>query len=158
MIFVGAFFFISCEKSAEPTGEFISTNPDGWNYDETLIFNEECDTLVDTDFYSQNLAEAPSLKNALLSVTHTYDYPYANLWLEIAYLSADSVMTDTFNITLSDKYGKWLGSGSGPVVTRADTIRFRHNPNINSQFRLRHIMRLDALADIEKVGLTFLTQ
>ncbi len=47
-------------------------------------------------------------------VRHNSEYKYRNLWLFVDHLSPDSVLTtDTVNIVLADRYGRWSGGGWG---------------------------------------------
>lgn len=133
----------SCSSSDETPGQFFTLKNARWPYGQVLTFNEAKDSVN------------AGVEEAHISVRHTSNYSYANLWVELSYNSADSTVADTFNVLLSDSYGKWLGSGSGPVVTRVDTLRLRHTPDIATSFKLRHIMRVDTLENIEEVGMSF---
>lgn len=133
----------ACSLPTEIPGEF-KVVPDGeWKYGHTFVFNEKGDTVA---------GEFEALE---FSVRHTDDYPYANLWVELNYNVGDTTASDTFNIKLANEYGKWFGNGSGPVMQHTDTIRPRLTPNPGSPLRLRHIMRVDVLTDIEQIGLTY---
>lgn len=137
--------FYSCDTAGSNPGQFYTIDDAKWAYGNTLTFNEHGDTLPGT------------VTAAAISVRHTNEYPYANLWVELSYQSADSVVSDTFNITFADEYGRWFGSGSGPVITLTDTLRPRLTPDPASKFALRHIMRVDVLTDIEQIGLALVT-
>ena len=144
MLFVVSFLASCSGKDAVPA-QFYTIENAQWPYDKTFVFNEKGDTL-------------PGQVKALeLSLRHTNEYPYANVWLEISYSSSDSIMADTFNIRLADDYGKWLGAGSGPVVMKTDTLIPRHVPDSTSRFTLRHVMRIDILPEIEQVGMAFIS-
>ncbi len=117
-----------------------------WNYAEPVTFR--VDTLRDS------IARGGGL---LLSVRHTGGYRYGNLWLELSYPLNDSVMqVDTLNIILADDYGHWLGHGIGPSVQHSDTVARGIDIARGMEIKLRHIMRLDTLANIEQVGIVFL--
>lgn len=124
---------------------FAAVDPGGWLYAEPIEF--EPDTLRDS----------VATGRIVVSVRHGRGYGYSNLWLEVASGTSDSTMVaDTLNIALADAYGNWLGSGMGlsfqisDTVPRACTVA-RHRP-----VRLRHIMRLDTLQGIERVGIVFI--
>lgn len=136
----------SCSVPNETPGEFIGLPDEGWEYGSTLTFNAAGDTL------------AAPIDHIDLSVRHTNDYPYANLWLEVSYDTADTTAVDTFDIRLADEYGKWLGSGSGPTIQHTQAIHPRQVPAPGSPFNIRHIMRVDRVNDIEQIGLTFVTK
>lgn len=149
-IFIGLFFSIllasltGCDKPTETPGKFVTLMDAEWPYADTLIFNENNDTLP------------VPLKGVLLTLRHTQDYPYANVWIEMSYQSRDSLVADTFNIRITDEYGKWLGTGSGPVLMLSDTLTLRHTPDTTSRFLVRHVMRTEILPEIEQVGLSFI--
>ena len=46
-----------------------------------------------------------------VTIRHNNDYRYCNLWLFVDYVYPDTVTTDTVECMLSDKFGKWYGSG-----------------------------------------------
>lgn len=95
----------------------------------------------------------------LLSLRHTDAYEYSNLWLELSYPASDSTtVTDTVNVILADVYGHWRGHGSGPSIQLTDTIATGFTITRGSTLTLRHIMRVDTLANIEQAGLVFLPE
>lgn len=123
------------------SGDFFSLPDAKWHYGKVFTFNEQRDTLGE------------DIESVDLTIRHSGNYAYANLWVELSYTANDSVVADTFNIQLSDDYGKWVGSGAGPVKTRTETLPLRNVPDAWSSFGVRHIMRIDVLDDIEQVGL-----
>lgn len=135
----------ACSRDKKIAGESYTIPGADWPYGVKLTFNEDGDSLPST------------VTAALLAVRHSHEYPYANLWLELAYTSADSLTADTFNVLLADNYGKWLGSGSGPVITKTDTLQLRKIPDPRSKFVLRHVMRTEVLPHVEQVGLKLIT-
>lgn len=117
-----------------------------WSYAEPVELR--VDTLRDS------IARGGAL---ILSLRHTAGYQYSNLWLELQYAYGDSVgWTDTLNVILSDVYGHWLGHGSGPSLQFNDTIAKHIDMHRGATMRLRHIMRLDTLPNIEQIGLVYL--
>lgn len=113
-----------------------------WTYGDTLVFNA-----ARTDSVPANLF--------VMTIRHTDGYEYANVWLEMAYLNADSLVADTFNIALADEFGHWLGSGNGVTFQYTDTLKPSRKVDLASPLRLRHIMRVDTLTEIERIGLTY---
>ncbi len=144
LVAVMATVLSACDKPTAVPATFVTVPDSEWHYGRALEFNAAGDTLGRIDAVA-------------VSVRHTNDYPYSNLWLELAYNSGDSLVADTFNLHLADEYGKWLGAGSGPVVMLTDTVRPRRSPDIDTRFVVRHIMRIDVLPEVEQVGLTFIT-
>ena len=147
VLFLGiiSLFMTSCNRPTETPGEFHSLPHAEWPYPQQLVFNERGDTILG------------DVKAVELFLRHSKEYPYANIWLELSYNSADSVVADTFNVVVADEYGKWLGSGAGPLRLLTDTLRLRNMPDADSKFRLRHIMRVEILPEIEQVGIKYLT-
>lgn len=116
-----------------------------WDYAEPVTFS------VDT------LRDSISRKgDIVLTLRHTNGYPFSNLWLEISSEKDDSILrTDTLNIMLADIYGAWLGHGSGPSIQVVDTVLRDTELAIHTNFRVRHIMRVDTLQGIEQLGISF---
>lgn len=136
----------ACSRPEHSPGTFFTIDDASWEYGDTLVYNAERDTILGTT------------DALMIAVRHTNEYPYANLWLEVSYTAAaDTVVADTFNITLADDYGKWYGSGTGPVIMSVDTLRLRHTPAVDARYGVRHIMRVDRLGDIEQIGLEPIT-
>lgn len=125
----------------------FATMPDTrWDYATPLTF--DVDTLRDS---------VARRGDMLLTVRHTHGYEYRNLWLEVNYDITDSLSRpDTLNVLLADVYGHWRGRGTGPSLQVVDTIARNVPLHRGQQVRVRHIMRLDTLAGIEQVGITFL--
>lgn len=130
-----------CRRNGEYPGQFITIDNTRWEYGDTLTFNQSRDTIAD------------DVIEVELALRHTEDYPYANLWVELSYLTGDTIEVDTFNIRMADDFGRWYGKGARPVVTLVDTLALNALPTPDTYFKLRHIMRVDALTDIEQIGL-----
>ncbi|MCD8288252.1 MAG: gliding motility lipoprotein GldH [Porphyromonadaceae bacterium] len=60
------------------------------------------------------VTDTTGLYRIAVDLRFTDDYPYANLWLFLSVAAPDTLFpADTLSCTLSDKYGRWLGSGIG---------------------------------------------
>lgn len=118
----------------------------GWAYGDTLLL-----TPVDT-----TLAGNDSLVNRRLKlgVVHTNAYAYSNLWLEVTYRGAMYSYRDTVNIPLADVYGRWLGSGLGANYQSEVVLSPHADIDLTRPVAVRHIMRLDTLRAVERVGVT----
>ena len=55
---------------------------------------------------------------------------------------------------LADIYGRWLGSGFGSSYQREITLKPRADIDLTRPVDVRHIMRLDTLRNIERIGIT----
>lgn len=133
--------FTACSSNVL-TSQYQSLPISGWRADSTLVFPfVVSDSLTHYD--------------VLLSVRHTDDYPYQNIWLFTdVYLDSACVKTDTLEYYLANQRGQWLGNGFG---------RYREMPMLylaNMQFaacgnyriEVRQGMREDALRGISDFG------
>lgn len=111
----------------------------GWAYADTLRFGVE---------------RPDSMTHGRLDValTHTSEYPFSNLWLEVAHTEGSSRVCDTLNIPLCDPYGRWLGQGFGTSYQVTATVDPDACPPNGSVITVRHIMRLDTLRGIDRIG------
>lgn len=140
---VTALLAASCSGRETP-GQFVPLQDSQWVYGDTLRFE---------GLAGDSAACTP--QRLLLSVEHSDGYGWANLWLEATYLQPDSTLCrDTVEVQLADAYGVWLGNGLGPTLVKNDTLTLRGPLKESSAVTLRHIMRVDTLANIERVGLT----
>lgn len=123
--------------------EFIS--PEGWAYGDTLEFMPELSDSVVSGMLT-------------LSLRHTNDYLFSNIWLEVTTADSVGARTDTLNIILADEMGRWCGRGIGTDFQITDTIFPSVTVHRPVEIKVRHIMRLDILEDIEQVGVAFVEQ
>lgn len=128
----------------------------GWHKDSVLTFSVDItDTLANY--------------NVVLSVRHSQEYPYQNLWFFIEEnrvitdtVSEDSLIVsrqqmalDSLEYYLADERGRWLGNGFGdkkemPCLIEQN-VQFKH-PGIY-EYTFRHGMRENLLRGIHEVGL-----
>lgn len=135
---------ISCATSDEH-GCYAPVDAEGWAYGDTLRLGFGP---VDSD----------SLIEGRLAVTvrHSADYAYSNIWLEVSYPPADSLIPDTLNLRLADSYGNWFGKGLGLSYQYCDTTDRRVTLKAPDTLNVRHIMRTDRLEAIEQIGVVIL--
>ncbi len=114
-----------------------------WNRDSLLIFEVRvADTLQNHKLF--------------INVRNDIDYKYSNLWLFIDIQQpGDTVaVKDTFEVTLADPTGKWLGTGFGGVKT--NEILYRQNVYFPVsgiyEIQIQHGMRGKILKGITDVG------
>lgn len=137
----------ACNTGTAPGGDnyfssFGTIGSDGWRYDAPVPMP------VDT------LRDSTATGTLVLSLRHGADYRYSNIWLEISKARRDSVvMRDTFDIILADDFGNWRGKGMGTTLQLTDTLRRHFTISRGDTLMLRHIMRLDTLEAVERVGL-----
>lgn len=141
---------VACMPDDNMYSEFATMPGAQWLYTDSLEFtpSETADSLV--------------RGTLLVAVRHTHGYRYRNLWLEVALprsgAGADSLppVRDTLDIQLADSLGRWLGRGSGASFLLTDTVARHFTLRKGAPIRVRHIMRLDTLPDIEQVGAVFI--
>lgn len=142
-----ALFVAACSVPQEQ-GSFVSVGADGWRYGDTVshivVPRDSADTLV--------------TGTVAIAVRHTDAYGYANIWVEVSWLGADSLRRDTFDVRLADEYGRWLGTGIGVGFQKVDTLLRGVKVRAEQPLEVRHIMRVDTLPDIEQIGLIFIEQ
>lgn len=90
-----------------------------------------------------------------IAVNHNQSYPFRNLWLEVKYHDRDSVEhTDSVNIELCDQFGRWYGKGFGASFQIEKEVKGAPVPAAGSHIEVRHIMRVDTLKGLDKVGVS----
>ena len=117
---------------------------EGWQKKDTLSFNVE---VPDSFTYYKLFVE----------VRNRNDYPYQNINLSISYLAPTdtlSLPTDTIQLTLADKEGKWKGTGWGSLYQSefpVGGIRIRKPGNY--QFKIAYTFTDQSLNGINDIGI-----
>ncbi len=96
--------FVSCTNKGV-FNEFKAVPKSGWSKDSLMVFNiPVTDTLHNNNMY--------------INVRNSISYSYSNLWLFVEIVQpGGEALKDTFEISLADPAGKWLGQGMGGVKT-----------------------------------------
>lgn len=122
---------------------YQSTPARGWKKSDTLVFQ---------------IPIPDSLRTLKLTaeVRNESNYAYQNLYLVISHNLRDSTafQTDTLELTLADKEGKWTGTGWGSLFQTArpiGTAVTRHRGNYT--VRISQGMKDESLAGIRDVGI-----
>lgn len=124
-------------------------NPRGWTREATCFFNME--ESADTISFSEGVYDV------VLSVRHTADYPYNEVWLAWELASLDGgIRTDTVGIRLADSNGRWLGKGERNLILRHDTILRNVYLDRSWEFSVGHVSRSDTLKGINDIGVILL--
>ena len=95
-VFLSLLLLVCCNTNTESS--YSVFEEDSWHADSIITLNH---SVVDT-ITKQNL---------YLKIRHTTDFEYQNIFLFVDFQDK----RDTVEITLSEKNGKWLGSGFGDV-------------------------------------------
>ena len=134
----------SCAPKGNRFSDFRDLPAEGWKYQSRIAFEPD-------------IADSVASGRLIVSLRHTNDYPYSNLWLEVAVKDSLTSSVDTLNIRLSDPHGRWLGHGIGTDFQVSDTLARPVILTKASQITLRHIMRVDNLPEVSQLGLEFIT-
>lgn len=115
---------------------------DGWPYGDVCVYTVESRDSVVSGTMS-------------VSLTHDNTYEYSNLWLEVSYTDAEGTAhKDTVNVPMCDPYGNWYGDGlPGRYQLRHTTSATPVSVADGSSIAVRHIMRVDTLEGISRLGL-----
>lgn len=140
---------VACTPDENAYSEFETFPGAEWLYTDSLTF------------VPSGMADSIVSGTLLVAVRHTRGYRYQNLWLEVAYpplggTDSTAMVRDTISLELADDYGRWLGKGSGASFMREDTLLRRFTLRRGAPLRLRHVMRMDTLDDIEQAGVVFI--
>ena len=140
--FTSLIVFYACDSN-RVFEKNLSVPEDGWNKDSVITFIVPItDTLQNHNFY--------------INVRNDIKYKYSNLWLFIDINQPGSKsVTDTFEITLADPTGKWLGDGFGGVKTRQ--VIFKRNVYFpvsgDYKINIKQGMRDNKLKGITDIGI-----
>ena len=118
-VFLSLFLLVCCNTNTESS--YSVFEEDSWHADSIITLNH---SVVDT-ITKQNL---------YLKIRHTTDFEYQNIFLFVDFQEK----RDTIEVTLSEKNGKWLGSGFGDIkeveYCFAKEIIFNSKKTINVSF------------------------
>ncbi|MFT5336802.1 MAG: gliding motility-associated lipoprotein GldH [Sphingobacteriales bacterium] len=121
--------------------EFKEFEGQSWNLQDSLVcFFDVADSIAGNDFF--------------VFVRNTEDYPYKNLFLYVDYTFPDRELSDTIALLLSDRLGRWKGSGLGGVYSNEflfkKNIRFPSSGRYTA--RITHGMRDSIVPGIAEIG------
>jgi gliding motility-associated lipoprotein GldH len=123
--------------------EFHKLNTDGWNYEEVVS-----DTF--------NVSKTHHYHQIFANLRITSDYNYSNIHLKISLTYPDSTQTErVIPITLSDKKGKWTGSGMGNILTYQVPIMGKLEFKEKGKYTIavEQYMRIENLPHVVSVGI-----
>lgn len=132
-----AFFvliLIGCDRKAAFDVR-VSPQAGIWTYNDDLVLNFE---IVDTSI----------IYDLTLSVEHSRDYPWENLYVEIENIFPDGdTLSRPLSLELADKRGKWQGECSGStceaIIDLQKSVFFPKKGSY--QIRLKQHMRQDSI-------------
>lgn len=137
-LLVGTLF--SCRQN-DVYNEFNTLPKNGWFKRDVQRFTPESpDTLGRYDLY--------------LTLRHSGDYAYRNLWLFVSYTGVDGEQkTDTVNCELADEFGRWSGGGWGSYYQQELLLDSRFRFRSNQVVTIQQAMRDDRICGISDVGI-----
>ena len=134
--------FVSCDKNLV-FEKNVAIPDDGWNKDSSIVFSiPVTDTLKNNDLY--------------INVRNDIKYEYSNLWLFIEIDQPGNISaTDTFEITLADPSGKWLGEGFGGIKTNQVIYKRNIYFPVSGEYKIsiKQGMRENVLMGITDIGI-----
>lgn len=145
MILTTSLCAYSCSVGHNDFSLYKNLPSDGWAYTDTLSF-------------LPSIPDSSARGHLILSVRHDNEYPYSNLWLEVRTTMPDhSEKVDTINFLLANPYGRWYGQGFGASYQISDTLPGLTVLTDSMPVKVRHIMRIDTIRNIEQLGITFVS-
>lgn len=139
-----AIFWLFSACSSRPVYDEKVTLPEnGWNKDSAIVFKPR-------------IKEAKKPYNIELTVDNNIDYNYQNLWLKYWVVGPEKkAITDSVNIFLVNKNGKWIGDFSGGIHNRHVILRRGVGFANAGQYEFQFIqwMRKKRLQGIKEIGL-----
>ncbi len=133
--------FSACDRN-KVFEDYIAIPDSVWNQDSIVQF----DVPVTDSLQNHNL---------YINIRNEVNYTYSNLWLFIEIIQPDGKATkDTFEVTLAEPSGKWLGDGFGGLKTLQ--VIYRRNvyfPLLGEyKINIQQGMREENLKGISDVG------
>lgn len=91
-----------------------------------------------------------------IQTRHHVDYPYQNIGLALHIIqNQQTLLTDTIDLHLADKSGKWLGSGWGSLFEHTQSIgNVKVNPNDTVYLSIEPLMNDWQIKGLSALGFT----
>ena len=132
---------IACDRN-RVFEEYQPVPQEGWHKEALINFS----VLITDTLKNHNL---------FINVRNDIKYRYSNLWLFVEINQPGEIsVTDTFELSLADPSGRWLGEGFGGIKTRQ--VIFKRNVFFpvsgEYKFNIQHGMREELLLGITDIG------
>ena len=95
-VFLSLFLLVCCNTNTESSYSVFEEG--SWHADSIITL-------------SHSVVDSTTKHNLYLKIRHTTDFEYQNIFLFVDFQEK----RDTIEVTLSEKNGKWLGSGFGDI-------------------------------------------
>ena len=141
--FVGVFFIVLVSCSSEVYEEYHSFAHQTWHTDSIIEFN-------------YIISDTTEMYDLSLRLRHNINYEFQNIFIFL-----NSSIQDTFEIQLSDKQGKWLGTGVSDVREvkymlesgRKFLRKGSHQLRVEQAMRYGFENKIESLENLLEVGL-----
>lgn len=147
-IFALLFVLCCCSHNDNTVyADYVDIPSDGWSVNEFCEFNT-------AEHDSTLFADSSARYNILLTVRHTGECPYSELFLPAVPMVDDfNLLPDTVHMRLDNGSGQWRGSHAMGIYTVTDTIL--KSAQLPPLFGLRifHAMPCEKLTGLLSVGL-----
>jgi len=143
LFFILVLSYLSSCDSARKFDEFKNIPGSAWHKDSLVNFQ-----IPVTDTLQHH--------NLIIQIRNETTYNYSNLWLFIEICQpGGNVLRDTFEVSLAEPSGKWLGEGLGGIKTLQTYYKknFWFPVSGSYSISLQHGMRQDILKGIHDVGI-----
>ena len=138
LVFAACMVITSCNGNIV-YHRYMTTNQEGWNCKDTLIFR--LDSLKAGNY------------NTYIGIRHTESYPYRDLWLSVSTMNGGK--NDTLHIYLANDRGNWNSNGSTGGFYQYETNGplLHYINKTDSVIKITHVMRDNPLKYITDIGL-----
>jgi gliding motility-associated lipoprotein GldH len=125
-------------------------------YEEFREVDKEAWHMHDIKEYMVDVSDTTAVYRMIFTIRNTTDYAYSNLYMFFTTVKPDqSIMRDTIECLLADRYGHWLGKGVGKIRENRFLIKDHHSFTDTGEYKftLEQAMRDEVLEGIADVGL-----
>lgn len=140
---LGTYFLSACNEHTV-YHSYRSLPSEGWRKSDTLFFQVPITDSI------------PTIVQVYAEVRNKSNYPYQSFYLFLQQNIPDSTIwkTDTLQIEMADKNGKWKGTGWGSLFQSSVPLGYLHikYPG-NYTFKAIHGMKDDILEGINDIGI-----
>ena len=138
------FCAISCDKNEFCYAEYAEIENENWC--------KKC--LIQYDVSSVCSVDKTQLNDLILSIRHSNDYQYKELWLEVRKCSYDSIeYVDTIKLDLLSSVRGSLGKGYGGIYEINHLLYNGVRMNGVNNIKVRHIMADSILKGVNSIGI-----
>ena len=138
------FSIVGCDDNKFYYAEYIDLESECWQRKNLLQYNiNSIDSVTEQKEY-----------DVVLSLRHSDDYQYEDLWIEVRTCQKDSIeYVDTIKLELLSPDKRWSGKGYGGVYEINETLYREKKMDSIISFKVRHIMVDSILKGINNIGI-----